>query len=114
VCNTVKVADIDAAALRIAASSSSARVIELIPQQIVTKEQRMDVRVQAGQFLADPEQDIVKLAVFERHHQSGRIGLGLLRGLGLRAGAIASSVAHDAHNLIAAGPCDVDILAAVE
>lgn len=112
--STVRVADIDAAALRIAASSSSARVMELIPQQIVTKEQRMGVRVQDGQFLPDPEQDIIKLAVFERHHQSGRIGLGLLRGLGLRAGAIASSVAHDAHNLIAAGTCDADILAAVE
>ncbi len=112
--STVRVADIAADALRIAASSSHARVIELIPQQIVTKEQRMVVRVQDGQFLPDPEQDIIKLAVFERHHQSGRIGLGLLRGLGLRAGAIASSVAHDAHNLIAAGTCDADILAAVE
>lgn len=112
--NTVRLAAIRADALQIAADSAVARVIKLVPHQIVTKETRLAVRVQDGLFVADPEQDIVKLAVFERHHQTGRMGLGLLRGLGLRSGAIASSVAHDAHNLIAAGTSDADIIAAVE
>lgn len=112
--NTVRLAAVKADALQIAADSAEARVIELVPHQIVTKEIRLAVSVQNGLFVADPEQDIAKLAVFERHNQTGRIGLGLLRGLGLRSGAIASSVAHDAHNVIAAGTTDADIVAAVE
>lgn len=112
--NTVRLAAVKAETLQIAADSAEARVIELVPHQIVTKETRLAVSVQNGLFVADPEQDIAKLAVFERHHQTGRIGLGLLRGLGLRSGAIASSVAHDAHNVIAAGTTDADIVAAVE
>lgn len=114
VLNTVHSGNSNADDLRIAAHSSVARVIELIPHQIVTKEKQMNVNVRNGQFLADGEQDIVKLAVFERHHRSGRIGLGLLHGLGLRYGAIASSIAHDSHNLVVAGANDADILAAVE
>ena len=54
-------------------------------------------------IIADPERDLLKLAVLERHRRSGRIGLGLVKGLGLREGAVASSVAHDSHNLIVAG-----------
>jgi len=114
VLNTVHIGNSNADDLRIAAHSSVARVIELIPHQIVTKEKQMTVNVKNGQFLPDGEQDIVKLAVFERHHRSGRIGLGLLHGLGLRYGAIASSIAHDSHNLVVAGANDADILAAVE
>jgi adenine deaminase len=114
VLNTVYIGNSNAGDLRIAAHSSVARVIELIPHQIVTKEKQMTVNVRNGQFLTDGEQDIVKLAVFERHHRSGRIGLGLLHGLGLRYGAIASSIAHDSHNLVVAGVNDADILAAVE
>lgn len=114
VLNTVHIGNSNADDLRIAAHSSVARVIELIPHQIVTKEKQMTVNVQNGEFLPDGERDIIKLAVFERHHRSGRVGLGLLHGLGLRYGAIASSVAHDSHNLVVAGVNDADILAAVE
>ena len=62
---------------------------------------------------ADPARDLVKLAVIERHRASGRVGIGLVRGLGLRCGAIAGTVAHDAHNIIAAGLDDGDLTAAV-
>ena len=64
-----------------------------------------------GEIVADPERDLLKLVVIERHHASGRVGLGLVKGFGLRKGAIASSVAHDAHNLVIAGASDQDILA---
>jgi len=62
----------------------------------------------------DVERDILKMAVIERHLASGNIGLGLVKGLGLKWGAIASSVAHDSHNIIVAGVTDEDMLAAVQ
>ncbi len=62
--------------------------------------------------VADPERDLLKLVVIERHHASGSVGLGLVKGLGLRRGALASSVAHDAHNLVIAGASDSDMLRA--
>lgn len=65
-----------------------------------------------GEIVADPNRDLLKLVVIERHHASGRIGLGMVKGLGLRKGALASSVAHDAHNLVIAGVDDSDILLA--
>jgi len=63
--------------------------------------------------LADPGRDIIKIAVIERHRGSGRAALGLVKGLGLRSGAIASSVAHDSHNIIVAGVEEAAMAAAV-
>ena len=74
----------------------------------------MAVPVQNGLFSVDPEQDILKLAVFERHHASGQVGVGLVQGYGLKCGAIASTVAHDSHNLIVLGASERDMLLAVE
>ena len=56
-----------------------------------------------GEVVADPERDLAKIAVVERYHATGRIGLGLVRGFGLRRGAVATTVAHDAHNIVAVG-----------
>ena len=70
--------------------------------------------VSDGQVLADPERDLAKIAVVERHHATGRIGLGLVRGFGLRRGAIATTVAHDAHNIVAVGMSDDDLARCVE
>jgi len=64
--------------------------------------------------LADPKRDLIKAAVFERHRGSGNVGLGFVHGLGLRAGALASSVAHDSHNIVVAGVNDADMLTAVK
>jgi len=64
--------------------------------------------------VADAERDLAKLAVIERHHGSGRIGLGFVRGFGLKRGALASTVAHDSHNLIVAGMNDADMLLAAQ
>ncbi len=82
-----------------------ARVIGLVPDQIVTRHLVKQMPVTAGQVVADVERDILKLAVVERHRGTGNVGLGFVHGLGLKRGALAGSVGHDAHNLTVAG-CD--------
>ena len=91
-----------------------ARVIELVPGQIITRTSLEDVGSANGMVKTDPGSDLLKLAVVERHRASGNIGLGLVRGFGLQKGAIASSVAHDSHNVIVAGVTDEEICKAVE
>ncbi len=95
------------------AAGKKVRVIRTVPGQIVTEMDMVEPVIRDGLIIADPESDVVKLAVFERHHGSGGVGLGLVRGLGLKSGAIASTVAHDSHNLIVAGVSDSDMLLAV-
>jgi adenine deaminase len=92
--------------------SAQARVIGVLPDQIVTRSLIDTVPVRNGVVTADTERDILKIAVIERHSGSGHIGLGLVHGIGLREGAIASSIAHDSHNLVVVGAADVDMLAA--
>jgi adenine deaminase len=94
-------------------SDGQARVIGLVPDQIVTESLVDTPRVEGGKVLADPDRDLLKIAVIERHLGTGRVGLGLVRGFGLRSGAIASTVAHDAHNLVVVGVKDDDMLRAV-
>jgi adenine deaminase len=88
-------------------------VIEMIEDQIYTDRSIETLPIENGNVVADPSRDIAKLAVVERHQASGKIGMGFVRGFGLQRGAIASSVAHDAHNLIVAGTNDLDIYTAV-
>jgi adenine deaminase len=90
------------------------KVIEIIPHQIVTRCSLENPRVNGGEIVADPERDILKLVVVERHRATGNVGVGLVRGLGLKRGAIGSTVAHDAHNVVVAGVTDEDIIAAIE
>lgn len=95
-----------------ATTVARARVIELVPGQILTRSLEETVPVRDGEAVADPARDLLKLAVLERHHATGRMGLGFVRGFGLRRGALASSVAHDSHNLIVVGANDDDMAAA--
>jgi adenine deaminase len=95
-------------------SEESYPVIEIIPGQIVTKKALEKIKVVDGVVMPDMERDILKLVVVERHRASGNIGLGLVKGFGLKKGALASSVAHDSHNIITVGANDLDILKAVE
>lgn len=89
------------------------RVIGLIPYELLTKENvYVPIQTEGCAPGVDIERDIVKLAVVERHHDSGHIGLGFLGGYGLKKGAVASSIAHDSHNLIIAGVNDRDMVAA--
>ncbi|MCK4402391.1 MAG: adenine deaminase [Dehalococcoidia bacterium] len=89
-------------------------IIEIIPGQITTEKRVEKVKVVDGMIVPDLEKDILKLVVVERHKASGNIGLGLVKGFGLKQGALASSVAHDSHNIIAVGTNDFDILKAIE
>lgn len=91
---------------------SKLKVIELMPMQILTRAAIVDPRVEDDYVEADPARDILKLAVIERHHATGNIGLGFVRGFGLKKGALASTVAHDAHNIIVVGTNDIDMYAA--
>jgi adenine deaminase len=97
----------------IPAEAGVAKVIELIPDQLTTAKVLLPVAALDGAAVADPARDIAKLAVVERHRGSGNCGLGFVRGFGFQAGAIASSVAHDSHNIVAVGVDDADMLAAV-
>ena len=95
------------------AGDGGARVIGVIPDQIVTDSLVEEPRVDGARALSDPERDLLKIAVVERHLGTGRIGLGFVRGFGLRSGALASTVAHDAHNVVVVGVKDDDMLRAV-
>jgi adenine deaminase len=95
------------------ARTGLARVIELIPDQIETKCSILPMTVKGGYVVSDIHTDILKLVVIERHKATGNRGVGLVKGFGLKAGAIAGTVAHDSHNIIATGTTDEDILAAV-
>ncbi len=98
--------------LRMKGEPGLVEVVGIEPGQITTKHLREEAPIRDGEIVADPARDLLKLVVIERHHASGRVGLGLVKGFGLRKGAIASSVAHDAHNLVIAGVDDSDILLA--
>ncbi|MBM7563121.1 adenine deaminase [Paenibacillus sacheonensis] len=95
-------------------TSDSCNVIEIIPNQIVTRHLKESVGRHNGVFRPSIAKDQLKLAVVERHRGTGNIGLGIVKGLGLRKGAIASTVSHDSHNIVIAGTSDEDMLAALE
>ncbi len=89
-------------------------VIEHIPDQIVTRRRVEDARIVDGQVHADVERDILKIVVVERHRATGNMGKGFIHGFGLKRGAIAGTVAHDHHNLIAIGADDTSLHAAID
>jgi adenine deaminase len=112
--NTFNVAAITTEQFRIKAEGTSAKIIEVIPQQIITKKGIHNIKVENGLAMAEPQQDILKIAVVERHKGTGNIGLGFVKGFGLRQGAIASSVAHDSHNIVVVGADDQSMVRAVQ
>lgn len=90
------------------------RLIEIVPDQLITRSMIAAPTVYQDAAISDTDRDILKIAVVERHTGSGNIGKGFVRGFGLKQGAIASSVAHDSHNIIVVGTTDEDMLAAVK
>jgi len=112
--DTVRIKPPMGKSLKIAAVDKTYPVIEIVPGQIVTKKAVEKMRVVDGAIMPDVERDILKLVVVERHRASGNIGVGLVKGFGVKNGALASSVAHDSHNIIAVGTNDFDILKAIE
>jgi len=111
--NTVNIKPFTAEALGIRASDETEPVIEIVPGQIITRKRMERVKVTDGVVMPDTDGDILKLVVVERHKATGNIGVGLVMGFGLKRGALASSVAHDSHNIVAVGTTDEDIFAAV-
>ena len=104
--DTVHIGNVTADMFGIEAKGATARVIRVIEGQLLTGMERVTVKTTNGDVVADLDSDVVKLAVVERHRKSGRIGKGLVSGLGLKSGALASSVAHDSHNIVVAGVQD--------
>jgi adenine deaminase len=94
------------------ARAVEARVIGLVADQIVTEHLVERIPVRGGEVVTDVGRDILKLAVIERHRGTGNVGLGFVQGLGLKRGALAGSVGHDAHNLIVAGCDDASMMTA--
>ncbi|MCA1029839.1 adenine deaminase [Bacillus timonensis] len=95
-------------------ASNEANIIQIIPNSIVTKKVVEEVDVIHDCFMPSTNKDQLKLVVVERHHLTGNVGTGIVKGLGLQKGAIASTVAHDSHNIVVAGTNDKDILVAIE
>ncbi|MBN2407513.1 MAG: adenine deaminase [Elusimicrobia bacterium] len=97
---------------RIKAKGRTVKVIELVPSQIVTKYIKCGTPSKNGYLVSDPSRDLLKICVVERHRASGNVGIGMIKGMGLTEGAIATSIAHDSHNIVATGVKDSDIMKA--
>ena len=114
VTNTVNIKPFPIEALRLSTSAETNLVIEVVPGQIITRKKQERAKIVAGAIVPDTDRDILKLVVVERHKATGNIGLGLVSGFGLKKGALASSIAHDSHNIIAVGTNDEDIFTAIK
>ncbi len=112
--NSFSMAPLTLDSLRVEGRGDRMRVMELVPGQIVTRESRLRPKVRDGAVVSDPLRDLLKLVVVERHRCTGRVGVGFVRGFGLKTGALASSVAHDSHNVVAVGVEDGDLLKAIQ
>ncbi|UCH50975.1 MAG: adenine deaminase [Chloroflexota bacterium] len=112
--DTVRIKPFGIEALKLTTRRESFPVIGIIPGQIITKKRVEMVKAKDGVIMPDLEEDILKLVVVERHKLSGNIGVGLVKGFGLKRGALASSIAHDSHNVVAVGTSDHDIFTAIK
>jgi adenine deaminase len=111
--HTVRIGAFGPEMFRIPWDGGEARVIGIVPGQIVTDSLVEEPARHAGEAVADPRRDLAKIAVVERHLGTGRVGLGFVRGFGLERGALASTVAHDAHNVVVVGMNDASMATAV-
>ena len=98
--------------LRIPATGRRGRIIGVVPNQVITDHLVEDLTTENGEVICDPGLDVAKIAVIERHLATGNFGLGLVKGIGLLRGAIASTVAHDSHNIVVVGADDQSMLTA--
>src|SRR4030042_1513062 len=112
--DTVRVKPFNKEALKLTTSGKSLPVVEIIPGQILTKKRIERMKTMDGVVVPDLDEDILKLVVVERHKASGRVGLGLVKGFGLKRGALASSIAHDSHNIVAVGTNHLDIFTSIK
>jgi adenine deaminase len=110
---TVHVAPLDERSFEVHGPARHIRVMRVVPGQLVTGSEVMEPAVSDGLIVSDSARDLVKIAVVERHHASGRVGIGFATSVGLKRGAFASTVAHDAHNIVVLGVDDADMLLCV-
>ncbi|MCX6023632.1 MAG: adenine deaminase [Chloroflexi bacterium] len=113
VLDTIRMLPVREDALALASTLDPFPVIDVVPGQIVTRRADLAPLRENGHIVADTERDLLKIVVAERHHRTGNIGRALIRGFGLKRGAIASTVAHDSHNIMVVGTNDRDIAAAI-
>ena len=112
---TVKMKPLNESAFHLRLGGEKAWVIGILPDPVLTRKLSLPVKKDdKGMVLSDPESDVLKIAVIERHRASGNIGLGLVKGFGLKRGALATSVAHDSHNLVVVGVTDEEMKLAVQ
>ena len=114
VMGSVHLKDFSAEKFKMNLSGNRVHTIEIQPGGVVTKKSVDEIQVKDGEFIFDPEQDIVKVAVVERHKMTGNVACGFLKGYGIKEGAVALSVAHDSHNIIVVGVSDEEMAFAVE
>lgn len=112
--NTVRMKPFRPRDMTLASPNGAMPVIHVVPGQILTRESTEVPLRSNGYILSDPQRDLLKLVVVERHHATGNIGRAMVKGFGLKRGALATSVAHDSHNIVAVGVSDEDICAAVD
>ncbi|HNZ62954.1 MAG TPA: adenine deaminase [Bacillota bacterium] len=113
--SSMHVRDFSAEKLKLRLKNDRVHVIDILPGGVVTGKGVARVTLdENGEFVYSPDQDIVKIAVVERHQETGNVAVALLRGYGIRRGAVALSIAHDSHNIITAGTNDADMAFAVE
>lgn len=111
----IMIKDFSKAKLKLTLKSNKVNVIDILPGGVATAKGQAEVKLSAdGDFVYNPKKDIVKVAVVERHHNTGNVAVALLRGYGIKEGAIAVSIAHDSHNIIVVGVNDDDMAFAVE
>ena len=106
--------NIDDICLDLPLKSNHVKVMRLIENNVITKEVHREVSMENGLYVNDPDQDILKIAVIERHHYTKNVGVGLMEGYGIKNGAVAMTVAHDSHNLVVVGDNDSDMLIAIK
>lgn len=113
--SSVHLTDFSQDRLKLHLTSHTVNTMDIIPGSVVTDKGTAEVTIDKdGDFVYTPDQDIVKLAVVERHGGQGNVGVGLLRNYGLKRGAVATSIAHDSHNLIVAGTNNADMCRAIQ
>ena len=112
--SSVHLKDFSAEKFKMHLTSDKANVIEIQPGGVVTKKAVEKINVKDGEFVFDPSVDLCKVAVVERHHMTGNVACGFLKGYGIQHGAIAISIAHDSHNIITVGVSDEEMAFAVE
>ena len=114
VMNTVHLDDVEGISLDLTIPGAIANVISLLPHSIITKSVIRKIDTIEGKFVHNDKLDILKLAVVERHHNTGNVGIGLVEGYGLTSGAVGLTIAHDSHNIIVIGENDDDMKLAIK